>query len=250
MVLTRKQLPPFGFLKNIKFDVETLIHYCNNNNLLDPELYNDIKVDSNSPEKGLVTVNDYTVNNFFLEDNGKKLNGELYRQLYLTEIFEGVSDQTNFKQTSSSAITRLKRINPNSELYTPEADELNYGKRNDLVKGPLKDLLDFFKSRPTRVRFAYLAPNFSIKPHVDYDPSYITRYHLPLITNTKCTMKVFNWENRSERIYETHFPADGRLYFLNTGKKHCAENNSNQPRIHLIVDVHGQIELTDLISLD
>ena len=52
---------------------------------------------------------------------------------------------------------------------------------------------------------------------------------------------------RSGKIVKKHFPADGRVYFLNTGLKHWAENNSNEGRIHLIVDTKNQ---EDLVSLE
>ena len=43
-----------------------------------------------------------------------------------------------------------------------------------------------------------------------------------------------------------HFPANGQVYFLNTGLKHWAENNSNENRIHLIVDTKNQEDLYSL----
>jgi aspartyl/asparaginyl beta-hydroxylase (cupin superfamily) len=56
--------------------------------------------------------------------------------------------------------------------------------------------------------------------------------------------------NRNGQIYKKHLPADGRVYFFNTGIKHWVENNSDQDRVHLIIDVHGQDELEHLVSLD
>jgi len=99
--------------------------------------------------------------------------------------------------------------------------------------------LNMFKGNLARVRLAYLSPNFSLKPHVDYDPSYITRYHIPLLTNEDCLMcvKVKGVEKN------IHFPADGNVYFLNAGHIHWAENNSNEGRIHLIVDTKNQEDL-------
>ena len=47
-------------------------------------------------------------------------------------------------------------------------------------------------------------------------------------------------------INEFHMPADGRIYFFNQGLKHWVKNYSNHPRLHLIIDVHGQNELTFL----
>ena len=43
--------------------------------------------------------------------------------------------------------------------------------------------------------------------------------------------------------FKVHFPADGRVYFLNTGHIHWAENNSDEGRIHLIIDTKTQEDL-------
>ena len=48
---------------------------------------------------------------------------------------------------------------------------------------------------------------------------------------------------------KTHFPADGKIYFLNTGHIHWAENNSDEERIHLIVDTKDQTDIDNLIPL-
>jgi hypothetical protein len=53
--------------------------------------------------------------------------------------------------------------------------------------------------------------------------------------------------NGIEKTHSTNFPADGRVYFLNTGMKHWAVNSSDNPRLHLIIDVHGQEELKNLV---
>ncbi|NBR25862.1 MAG: hypothetical protein EBU08_19200, partial [Micrococcales bacterium] len=88
--------------------------------------------------------------------------------------------------------------------------------------------------------------NHDLKPHIDYDPSYIVRYHIPIITNPGVTM----YMNRSGKVYSRHLPADGKIYFFNTGIQHWVINNSDLDRVHLIIDVHGQDELSNLVSLD
>jgi aspartyl/asparaginyl beta-hydroxylase (cupin superfamily) len=128
----------------------------------------------------------------------------------------------------------------------PEADELNYGVRTELVTGEIEKILDMFTSKITRVRLAYIAGNHDLKPHIDYDPSYIVRYHIPIITNPGVTM----YMNRSGKVYSRHLPADGKIYFFNTGIQHWVINNSDLDRVHLIIDVHGQDELSNLVSLD
>jgi aspartyl/asparaginyl beta-hydroxylase (cupin superfamily) len=47
-----------------------------------------------------------------------------------------------------------------------------------------------------------------------------------------------------------HLPADGSVYFFNSGIKHWVENNSSEDRIHLIVDTHGQEDLVNLQKVE
>ena len=91
----------------------------------------------------------------------------------------------------------------------------------------------------------YLGPGHKIEPHIDYDPSFITRYHIPVITNSEVKMYI----EKQGHQHEQHLPADGRVYFFNAGFKHWVKNNSELARLHLIVDVHGQQELDNLISI-
>jgi aspartyl/asparaginyl beta-hydroxylase (cupin superfamily) len=38
-------------------------------------------------------------------------------------------------------------------------------------------------------------------------------------------------------------PADGSVYFFNSGMLHWVSNNSDVPRLHLIIDTNGQDDL-------
>jgi hypothetical protein len=240
----RKQLPEFGYLSNIKVDIPRLVTHCEKEGLLDPNRYVDIQVSANSATRDLTVANHVHKNTFFLEDGAESLEGEKYRQLYLTEI-DPSKRVGEVGVVPTTMLGRLKRLDSTRAEYLPEADERNYGVRNELVSGYLAEVLDMFESKLARVRFAYLAPHFKVKPHVDYDPSYVTRYHIPLITNTACIVGV---ERKSRQVITT-FPANGRVYFLNTGLKHWVENCSDEPRIHLIIDVHEQTELEHLVAL-
>ena len=245
----RKQLPNFGVLNNYKVDIEQLLKFCFKNNYFDTDLYNDINVSSNSFMKGFVIANEFCKESFFKDSSEEYLESQVYKQRYLTELhdndlLQARKDyvQENHVPIKSTIMSRTRRLDSSSKTYKPEADEHNYGKKNELVIGEVEKVLNMFKGKLARVRFAYLAPNFSLKPHIDYDPSYITRFHIPLITNKKCLMGV----KKKNVEYRTHFPADGRVYFLNAGHIHWAENNSNVNRIHLIVDTQNQDDLQDL----
>jgi hypothetical protein len=243
-MLNRKQLPHVAKLNNIHVDVESVLDYCHANELLDINKYNDIKYSEGSKHQAFVVSNEFCKTNFFTESEAQTMEGERYKQLYLTDFDESkASDKVSLHSTN--IFERTKRLDPNDPRYLPEADELNYGVRNKYASGPFKDILDSFKSKITRVRLAYLTAGFSIKPHVDYDPTYITRYHIPLITNNDVIMGFANKDG--EHLYQ--LPADGSVYFFNSGIKHWVENNGTEARLHLIVDTHGQDDLTDYDAL-
>jgi hypothetical protein len=241
----RKELPRLGYLENLpKINIEKLCNELNRSNLLNYDLYTDIKVSANSKHKDFVISNEFCKNSFFKEDEAESLEGDRYVQLYLTDFDESLrSDNVSLRQTN--IFNRTRRLNPNNKNYLPEADELNYGIRNKYVNGMLEDIINLFESKITRVRLACLKANFEIKPHVDYDPSYITRYHIPIITNDNVKMYL----ERNNNIIEYVLPADGKIYFFNSGLKHWVKNNSDKDRLHLIVDVHGQQELNNLKEL-
>ena len=242
----RKQLPEFGVLKGYNINISALLEFCHINGYFDVDMYNDINVSSNSFMKGFVIANSFSKENFFKDSSEDYLESQVYKQRYLTELND--TDMSKARETyveknhvpiKSTIMSRTRRLNSSSKKYLPEADEHNYGKRNELVVGEIEKVLDMFKGNLARVRLAHLSSNFSLKPHVDYDPSYITRFHIPLITNKDCLMCV----RKRKEDFKVHFPADGRVYFLNAGHIHWAENNSNEGRIHLIIDTKTQEDL-------
>jgi hypothetical protein len=243
-MLNRKQLPLVAKLNNIKVDINAILEHCRNNDLLDGSKYNDIKYSANSKHQAFLISNEYCKTNFFTETDAQVMEGERYKQLYLTDFDETkLSGKVNLHGTN--IFERTKRLDPNDPRYLPEADELNYGVRNKFVTGPFEDILNQFKSQVTRVRLAYLTSGFSIKQHVDYDPSYIVRYHIPLITNNGVVMGF----KKSDRDYLYHMSADGSVYFFNSGIKHWVDNNGTEARLHLIIDTHGQNDLTDYTEI-
>jgi hypothetical protein len=263
MKKNRKELPALGIVKDIKIDIKLLVEYCISQGLLDTNIYNDIKVtptlkpyialpstvsttanshfNTNKGMQDFTIVNSYCKESFFKEEEADFLQGEKYKQLYLTE-FDSSKRSKEISAHETNIFERSKRLNPKHPRYLPEADEYNYGAKNSLVCGEIEKVLDCFKASLTRVRFANLAANFKLKPHLDYDPSYVTRYHIPIKTNEDCLVCV----ERGGKIIKRHLPANGQVYFLNTGLKHWVENNSNENRIHLIVDTKSQ---EDLVSL-
>ena len=252
--LNRKQLPPFGYINHIKVDTDKLLAHCKKENLLDPRCFDDINVrvdpgnfvagdlekEKVSKLRDFVVLNEFNREKFTAEDESG-LQGEKYRQLYFTE-FDISKKSKHISSKQTNIFGRSRRLDPSNKDYIPEADEHNYGVRNSLVKGEIEKILNKFKAPLGRVRFTYLEPGFSIKAHIDYDPSYVTRFHIPILTNEECLMCTIKGN--------THFPADGKVYFFNTGIKHWVENNSKFPRIHLIIDVHDQRDLVNLTEIN
>jgi hypothetical protein len=241
----RKQLPCFGYLNDKRIDIDQVLTHLESQGLLNWDRYSDIKYSANSKHQAFVVANEFCKDNFFKEPDAPMMEGEQYRQLYLTD-FDETKASGKVQLHNTNIFERTKRLDPADPRYLAEADELNYGVRNNLVAGPLAAILDQFTSKITRVRLAYLSKNFEIAPHVDYDPSYIVRYHIPLITNNKVKM----FMQRGDSVIEQHLPADGRVYFFNSGLKHWVRNDSDQSRLHLIVDVHGQQELDALVTIN
>lgn len=243
-MLNRKQLPLVAKLNNITVDVNSIVEHCRLNGLLDSQNYNDIKYSANSKHQAFLVSNEFCKTNFFTETEASTMEGEKYKQLYLTD-FDETKASGKVSLHGTNIFERTKRLDPSDPRYLPEADELNYGVRNKYATGPFEDILDQFKGKITRVRLAFLTPGFSIKPHVDYDPSYITRFHIPLITNEGVTMGFS--KNNEDRSF--HMPADGSVYFFNSGIKHWVDNNGTEARLHLIIDTHGQEDLVDFTEI-
>jgi hypothetical protein len=245
--LTRKQLPDFGVLEGMRVDIDKLLAFLYEKNYLDPEMYKDGQF-SHSEKIGLkdfLVANEYCKNTFFKEAMAESMEGTMYRQLYLTTM-DPSKRSGNVQLQNTTAHSRQRRLNRDRSEYLPEADEYNLGFPTDRIEGPIKDALSLFKAPLARVRFAMIAPHFKVKPHSDYDPSYIVRYHIPLVTNPKCILGIVYADGTTRA---EHLPADGRVYFFNAGRKHWVQNDSDEWRLHLIVDVQNQDDLANLTPI-
>lgn len=240
----RKQLPAFGYLSNLTVDIDALRQYLQLNGLLDFDQYLDVKASTDGAFTSFIKANQWTLDNFFKEADAPSLESEKFRQIQLTE-FDKSKSKGRVEIKPTTMIERVKRQRATDDRYVPEADDLNYGIRTPLVRGEIEKVFDIFTSRITRARLAHLAPGHEIKPHFDYDPSYVTRFHIPVLTDPAVKM----WVERMGVVHEHHLPADGRIYFFNAGFKHWVKNNSTKDRLHLIIDVHGQQELEHLVEM-
>lgn len=152
-----------------------------------------------------------------------------YQQLSLTE-FDETYDLSQREELSGSAWD--KRI----AKHDPKADERWYRKIKDDVPEYLKEVLNTFPGAH-RTRFANLAPNSEVKPHIDYDTLYGIRLHIALETNEQC----FNggWDKEGNEV-KYHIPADGSVWLVNPGVKHYAVNGGSTNRNHLIISIDSQ----------
>jgi hypothetical protein len=233
----RKQLPAFRIL-NRKFDLDAILSHCRDYDLFDYSKFNDIKKSADSHYKNFLIGNGQAKNSFFIADHEMPLEGEMYKQLYLTGL-KLPDSGLELVESNLSIKTRYRRIQSSSKEYIPELDEHNFGKPNEHYIGAFKDLLDSFCSPLTRVRLAVLMPGMIIKKHRDLDPSIICRYHIPLVSNDQVE---FGMEvNGQDKLF--NMPADGSIYFFNSGLPHWVSNRGTEPRLHLIVDTNGQLDL-------
>lgn len=241
----RKQLPPYGYLDNLRIDIEALRSHLQAAGLLDWGNYDHIQLDRATTFRGFVVANEYLLNNMFKGEEEREGNSDLFRQIQLTEFDQSLSHGP-VESKPTTFMERVRRQNPRHPSYVPEAAELNYGKRNELVCGEIERIFDLFTSRITRGRLAFMAPGHEIKAHVDYDTTLVCRYHIPVVTNPG----VLFYVQRGKTAHEYHMPADGRVYFFNQGLKHWVKNNGDTPRLHLIIDVHGQTEIEHLVPIE
>ena len=154
------------------------------------------------------------------------INGCLFLGWLITAIDGDASD---IKPTSTSMATYKTSAIKSSKNYNPVLDERNYTKRKDICTGYWNTILDSFKAPITRTRFAFLAPKYEIKPHIDYNTTYSIRVHIPIITNPGSIMVIDN--------VAKHLPADGSVWITNNTKYHNAFNGGEENRIHLVACV-------------
>jgi hypothetical protein len=237
MLLDRKQLPAFVKLP-YKFDMDKILYEFER--FKDISLYDDLN--ASNPDSAYGDFYNSSAKLDHLKKFAKAKEdvtrgSQFYRQLSLTE-FDG--EKTARQLDHDTRITTYRKsTNLDDPNYDPVMDERRYTKRKAICTGYWNDILDTFKASVTRTRFAYMAPGHSIKPHIDYNTTYSIRVHIPIVTN----QDAFMCAKTKDGIQKIHMPADGSVYFLNTGLTHWAENNGTEGRIHLVISLNGQEDL-------
>jgi len=157
---------------------------------------------------------------------------ELQRQL---DEERGVSWYEHQKGLSTKK--RIKSLIDLNKDYDPIIDERNYTKLPDrLNETYIGELLGQFKATPVRARFVKLMPDQEVGEHIDYSPKYALKAHIPVYTHPDA---VLGFEGHGD----IHL-VPGHAYVVNTGIKHWAKNNSRKQRVHLVVSLDGQEDIT------
>lgn len=136
---------------------------------------------------------------------------------------------------------RIRNKKAKGANLPPAANEMLWDYKTEACIGNYFDefLSTTFKSQVCRARLHKLGPGLHLAPHIDYDPSYGVRIVCP-ISGTEGTVNQF-WVNGEYQEYS--LPADGRVYFLNTGFKHGVVNNGTEPRIALLATLKTQEDI-------
>jgi aspartyl/asparaginyl beta-hydroxylase (cupin superfamily) len=108
----------------------------------------------------------------------------------------------------------------------------NYYKLN--IESFLEEIKPIYESNCgdgyfVRVLLVKLKPNSNIVPHTDKGDSLINcnRTHIAIITNPKVTFTIDG---------ETKHLKEGEIWEIDNTKEHSVDNNSNEDRVHLIMD--------------
>jgi aspartyl/asparaginyl beta-hydroxylase (cupin superfamily) len=152
-----------------------------------------------------------------------------YRQIGVTEYDETYSLSDRNEMSGSPWDTRVARKDK-------ILDERWYKKFKEDLPPYLTEILNNFKN-VHRTRFAELAPQSEVKPHIDYDTTYSIRLHIALTTNDGCVNG--GWDKDGNEVIK-HIPDDGSVWFVNTGVRHYAKNMGSTPRNHLIIGLDSQ----------
>jgi hypothetical protein len=88
----------------------------------------------------------------------------------------------------------------------------------------------------TKAMFVLLPAGAVVKPHIDVGINIRVphRIHVPIVTNEKVKMLIDD---------KPYYFEEGIIYEFNNTLKHSVENNSDEPRIHLIFDICDQSKL-------
>ena len=151
------------------------------------------------------------------------------------------AEDFNIEDIGKSKIERVRNKTKKGADLPPTANEMLWDYPLPEYKGSYFEeaISNKFKAEACRARIHLLEPGKDISPHIDYDPSYGVRVICP-ISGTDGVTNYF-WYNNEKQEY--NLPADGSVYFLNTGFKHSVEHRGNENRIALVWTLKSQEDI-------
>lgn len=236
----RKELGFFGALKDYRVSTDLLVSELSEQGLFLKAKWTAASMEADNPENLFIKANSACKMNF------NKGDEKAYQEINLSvPNFKSLELSKGDQEREGSMTYRMKRLDPNRKEFSEHASETSHFLDPKYNVGELARLLEQFKGRTYRVRLASMAPNSEIRPHVDYDPSYVFRYHVVLRTHPD----VFFGAHARNNTSFVHMPGTGRVYWLNTGVVHSVVNSSSVERIHLLIDVDGSEEQENIPNL-
>jgi len=117
---------------------------------------------------------------------------------------------------------------------------------------PVLEILDKLPCSYERVRFMKLVKGKVIGKHSDkidkdIENGNIVRVHIPIRTSKDVIFTIY--ENARDKQGHDHNLKTGHFYYTDVSKPHAVQNNSNEDRIHLVVDCVRNTQLTSLLSV-
>jgi aspartyl/asparaginyl beta-hydroxylase (cupin superfamily) len=121
-------------------------------------------------------------------------------------------------------------MNLKDKINSTSPNNFKTKEANDEIKNIYKKLEELSVGKVIRAEVISMSANTRIRTHKDRtDLLYLSRrFHIPIITNKNCIFTV-------ER--EQFYLEEANLYELNNRRYHSVHNNSNENRVHLIIDV-------------
>jgi quercetin dioxygenase-like cupin family protein len=226
-MLKKRDLPICVEIPNIKFDIEKI--------KLEIDKIKNNWTDIYEANPGITNLHEGSfVQNAY--ENLKEIP-----LMTLSEDQMKLANEYTVEDLGSSVRDRIRNKKAKGANLPPAANEMLWDVPTDVARDTyfMDILYNKFQSETCRARLHYLAPGKSLAPHIDYDPSYGVRVVCP-IQGTEHTTNHF-WVNGEEQTY--NLPADGRVWFLNTGFKHSVVNNGTEPRIALLLTLKSQEDI-------
>lgn len=153
---------------------------------------------------------------------------------YIEEWLIDTSRQNTYQTHENTFMYQLKELEYNwnlvDKIKSTSPNNFKTKNANDEIKKIYEKLQNWVDGVVIRSEVISMPANTRIRTHKDQgELLYVSRrFHIPIITNKDC---IFTVEK------EIFYLKEENIYELNNRKYHSVNNNSNEDRVHLIVDV-------------